>query len=78
MFKSFISWGGAKENLVTDVITDLKSINGELIPIGVIPLVEEFKNKWEKHSEILEILERWKKENKALEKAIDKVLRGGK
>ena len=46
--------------------------------MGVIPLVGEFKNKAKKDSEILEILERWKKENKDLEKAIDLVLRGGK
>ncbi|WP_281526616.1 KAP family P-loop NTPase fold protein [Intestinibacter bartlettii] len=78
LFKSFISWGGAKENLIIDVITYLKSINGERIPVGVIPLVGEFKNKAKKDSEILEILERWKKENKDLEKAIDLVLRGGK
>ena len=54
------------------------SINGELIPLGAIPLVESFMKKYKKDSEILEILERWKKENKDLEAAIDKVLKGGK
>lgn len=78
LFKSFISWGETKENLITDVISDLMSINGEFIPLGAIPLVEEFMKKCKKDSEILEILERWKTENKGLEAAIDKVLKGGK
>lgn len=78
LFKSFISWGETKENLITDVISDLMSINGEFIPLGAIPLVEEFMKKCKKDSEILEILERWKTENKGLEALIDKVLKGGK
>lgn len=78
LFKSFVSWGETKENLISDVISNLMSINGELIPLGAIPLVESFMKKYKKDSEILEILERWKKENKDLEAAIDKVLKGGK
>ena len=78
LFKSFVSWGETKENLISDLISNLMSINGELIPLGAIPLVESFMKKYKKDSEILEILERWKKENKDLEAAIDKVLKGGK
>ncbi|OVE69080.1 NTPase [Clostridium diolis] len=78
LFKSFIGWGSTREILTTNVISNLMSINGELIPLGAIPLVEEFMNKSKRNSEIFEILERWKKENKKLQLAIDKIMKGAK
>lgn len=77
-FKGFIRWGGAKESLITDVISNLKSINGKLIALGVLPLVEEFMTKFKRNTEIYEILEIWRNENKMLEVAIDKIMKGNK
>ncbi len=77
-FKSFISWGGTREILTTDVISNLMSINGEFIPLGAIPLVGNFMKKYKRNSEIIEILVRWKQENKKLEIAIDKIIKGDK
>lgn len=78
LFNSFINWGSTREILTTDVISNLMSINGELIPLGAIPLVGSFINKSKRNSEMLEILERWKKENKKLQLAIDKIMKGAK
>ncbi|MBU5270135.1 KAP family P-loop NTPase fold protein [Clostridium cochlearium] len=78
LFNSFINWGSTREILTTDVISNLMSINGELIPLGAIPLVGSFINKSKRNSEMLEILERWKKENEKLQLAIDKIMKGAK
>lgn len=73
LFKAFISWGLTKDVLITEAISNLSSISGDRISLNFIPLVQNFMNKSKKCREINEILQRWKKENTKLEKAIDKI-----
>lgn len=77
LFKAFINWGLTKEVLITNVISNLASINGKMISVGVIPLLKPFIGKAKRSSEISEILERWKRENTNLTRAIDRIKIGG-
>lgn len=77
LFKAFINWGLTKDVLINDVISNLESINGKMISVGIIPLLKPFIGKVKRNSEMSEILERWKKENTNLTKAIDRIKIGG-
>ena len=76
LFKAFINWGLTKEVLITDVISNLESINGKMISISIIPLLKPLLNKSTGNASTSEILERWKKENADLSRAIDNIIRG--
>lgn len=72
VFRSLLEFGASKESIFTGVINCLQQITGDRIDFPIIPRIKSFMDKTKKESEIKEIVERWKRENDKLTKAIEK------
>jgi len=72
VLKSYLEWGKTKEILYTNVISDLSSLHGEKISLSMLPLIKDFMENTNKHSEVQEIVDKWSKENNSLAAAIQK------
>lgn len=75
VLKSYLEWGKTKEILFTNVISDLSSLHGEKITLAMLPLIRDFMETTNKHSEVQDIADKWSKENSKLASAIQKELK---
>ncbi|MBT6835834.1 MAG: NTPase [Bacteroidetes bacterium] len=75
LFKSFISWSSTRAELYTEAIVCLNAIPSNNIKISFIPRIKSFGDLASKSIEINELFEKWKKENKKLESAINNELK---
>ncbi|MGR3178799.1 MAG: KAP family P-loop NTPase fold protein [Candidatus Anammoxibacter sp.] len=72
LFRSLLEWGTSKEFLYAGTISCLNQLTGSKLTIAIIPRVKEFMKSTGKTGEVLEIVNRWAKENQKLEAAIKK------
>jgi len=66
----FLKWGLTKEGLYSEVIDDLKGIEGMKIGFGLIPLVGDFGRNAKMIMETDAIFDKWERENKSLSAAL--------
>jgi len=78
LFKSLLEWGSSKQSLFTGTISCLSQITGDQLKFSHIPRIKSFMDSTNKKQEILEIAERWSKENPKLKSAIEKHLKEDK
>ena len=70
LFRSLLEWGASKEFLFTGTISCLNKITGNQLKFSHMPRIKQFMDATNKKQEIMEIINRWKKENPKLEEAI--------
>ncbi|PKQ62179.1 NTPase [Labilibaculum manganireducens] len=70
LFKSFISWGGSREEIYTETVVCLNAIPSNIVKASFIPRIKEFATIANKTTEINELLGKWKKDNPRLKNAI--------
>jgi len=75
LFKSFISWGSTRAELYTETVVCLNAIPGNNIKISFIPRINQFGNVANKTTEIIELFEKWQKDNPKLKAAITNELK---
>lgn len=75
LFKSFISWGESNEALFPDIIITLKGLPSNKIKRPFIPRIIEFFKVCNKPDELIELTDRWKKEQTSLKKIIEQELK---
>ncbi|MFR6099156.1 MAG: P-loop NTPase fold protein, partial [Longibaculum sp.] len=69
-FKSFMKFAIQNKDLLGDALDCLKSFSGDQIPLAGVPYIQEFSDKFNKKSEVLEMAELWGNTNSKLEKSI--------
>ncbi len=69
-FKSFMKFSIQNKDLLGDALDCLKSFSGDQIPLAGVPYIQEFSDKFNKKSEVLEMAELWGNTNSTLEKSI--------
>lgn len=70
LFKSFIDWGGIRDELYNDAIVCLNSIPAKSIKASFIPRIYQFAKKANKTNEIRELFRNWESENPKLKTPI--------
>lgn len=75
LFKSFTSWGSTRAELYTETIVCLNAIPGNNIKASFIPRIYQFGKDANKTTEIIELFEKWKKDNPKLNTAISNELK---
>ena len=65
-FSAFISWAGSRETLYSEACAHLKSLKGQQISMGFVPLIVGFAQKSNKKIEVKEIADSWILENNKL------------
>lgn len=71
--RSFLRWGGSKNDLHVPTIEYLKGIEGTKITAVFFPLIEEFYDVTNRNPEMKCVLEKWKSENSKLTKLINEL-----
>lgn len=72
-FNAFISWGETRESIYSETVSNIKSLNGNQISMGLAPIIVRFAKKINKIAEVKEITDTWILENSRL-KAVFKDL----
>ncbi|MGJ0847310.1 KAP family P-loop NTPase fold protein [Tissierella praeacuta] len=72
-FNAFISWGETRESIYSETVSNIKSLNGNQISMGLAPIIVRFAKKINKIVEVKEITDTWILENSRL-KAVFKDL----
>lgn len=75
LFKSFISWGSTRAELYTETIVCLNAVPGNNIKVSFIPRINQFGSVANKTTEIMELFEKWQKDNPKLKTAISNELK---
>lgn len=75
LFKSFISWGSTRAELYTETIVCLNAVPGNNIKVSFIPRINQFGSVANKTTEIIELFEKWQKDNPKLKTAISNELK---
>jgi predicted KAP-like P-loop ATPase len=75
LFKSFISWGSTRAELYTETVVCLNAIPGNNIKVSFIPRINQFGSVANKTTEIIELFEKWQKDNPKLKTAISNELK---
>lgn len=72
-FNAFISWGETRESIYSETLSNIKSLKGNQITMGLAPIIVRFARKINKISEVKEITDSWILDNSRL-KAVFKEL----
>ncbi len=75
LFTAYIEWGSTKENLYSEVISQLNSLPSNKIKVAFIPRIAEFSRISSKLTEIKEFTEKWKNDNPKLKSSIEQELK---
>ncbi|MDR2384164.1 MAG: KAP family NTPase [Tannerella sp.] len=71
IFQSFIEWGSARQELHIETIAVLGRLSVDKIKLSFIPFITPFANKLNDKATIIELLNKWKSQNKSFTCAID-------